>query len=232
MKLSVVKLGLIEYQEALDLQVKILKLNQQEKIEGVLLLLEHPPVITVGLNGKESNVLLNENALKDIGVSVFKSNRGGDVTYHGPGQIVGYPILSLKNYGKDVKAYVRRLEDTTISMLKEEFQLVAERKPGFPGVWIGNNKITAIGCAVKHWSTMHGFALNVNTNLDHFKWINPCGFTDKGVISLEKLLGKPQEIDTVMNEIIKHFSELFSLEPEIIDKKIFLRKVEGLSNGE
>lgn len=227
-----VKLGLIEYQEALDLQMKLLKLNQQEKIGEVLLLLEHPPTITVGFNGKDSNVLLNEKALKDNGLTVFNINRGGDVTYHGPGQVVGYPIMNLKNHGKSVKSYVRKLEDTTINLLKEEFGLEAEIKPGFPGVWIGNDKITAIGCTVKRWSTMHGFAFNVNTNLDHFKWINPCGFTDKGVTSLKKLIGTSQEIDTIMNHIIKHFSELFKLESEIIDTQIFLRKVEILSNGE
>ena len=232
LKLNVVKLGLIDYKVALDLQMKLLKLNQQGKIEEVLLLLEHPPTITIGLNGKDSNVLLNEKTLKDEGLMVFNINRGGDVTYHGPGQVVGYPIMNLKNYGKDLKSYVRRLEDTTINLLKEEFGLEAERKLGFPGVWIGNNKITAIGCTVKRWSTMHGFALNVNTNLDHFKWINPCGFTDKGVTSLEKLMGTSQEIDTIIDYIIKHFSKAFKLEPEIIDTQIFLRKVEDLSNGE
>jgi lipoyl(octanoyl) transferase len=115
--------------------------------------------------------------------------------------------------------------------MKEEYGLVADRKPGFPGVWVGNDKITAIGCAVKHWVTMHGFAFNVNTNLEHFKWINPCGFTDKGVTSLKKLLGEAQDMDIVMNHIIKYFSVLFNIEPEIIDKEVFLRKLEDLSDG-
>ena len=231
MKLSVVKLGLIEYQAALDLQLRILKLSQQEAIGDVLLLLEHPPVLTIGINGKENNVLINEDVLGGMGVSVFRSNRGGDVTYHGPGQVVAYPILNLNHYGKDVKNYVRRLEETSISLMKKEYGLIADRKLGFPGVWVGNNKITAIGCAIKHWVTMHGFAFNVNTNLEHFKWINPCGFTDKGVTSLEELLGEAQDMDIVMNHIIKHFTSLFNIEPEIIDKVVFLRKLEDLSDG-
>ena len=232
MRLSVVKLGSIEYQKALDLQLKLLKLSQQEAIEDLLLLLEHSPVLTVGINGKDNNILIDEDILGKMGVSVFHSNRGGDVTYHGPGQIVGYPILNLNHFGKDVKDYVRRLEETTIMVMKDEYGLKADRKPGFPGVWVGNDKITAIGCAVKRWVTMHGFALNVNTNLEHFRWINPCGFTDKGVTSLERLLGKPQDIDIVMNQVMKHFAALFHIEPEVIDKEVFFRKLEDLTDGE
>lgn len=232
MKLSIVKLGLIEYQEALDLQWKLLKLSQQEAIQDILLLLEHPPVLTVGINGKDNNILIDEDILGEMGVSIFRSNRGGDVTYHGPGQVVTYPIINLNHFGKDVKDYVRRLEETSISLMKDEYGLAAGRKPGFPGVWVGNDKIIAIGCAVKRWVTMHGFAFNVNTDLEHFRWINPCGFTDKGVTSLEKLLGQPQDMDVVMNHIIKHFTALFHIEPEMIDKKVFLRKLEELSDGE
>lgn len=232
MKLSVVKLGLMEYQLAYDLQLKILKLSQREVIGNVLLMLEHPPVLTVGVNGKDSNILINEDLLGKMGVRVFRSNRGGDVTYHGPGQVVVYPIINLKNLGKGVKNYVRGLEETSIGLMKEEYGLSADRKPGFPGVWVGNDKITAIGCAVKRWVTMHGFALNVNTNLEHFKWINPCGFTDKGVTSLEKLLGEPQDMDRAINHIIKHFTASFNMQPEIIDKEEFLRKSEVLYDGE
>jgi lipoyl(octanoyl) transferase len=232
MKLSVVKLGLIEYQEAYDLQLKILKLSQQEAIGNVLLLLEHPPVLTLGINGKNNNILMNEDELGKLGVKVFHSNRGGDVTYHGPGQLVCYPIINLKHLGIGVKEYVRLLEETSIKLMEEEYGVSSHRKPGFPGVWVLNDKVTAIGCTVKKWVTMHGFALNVNTNLEHFKWINPCGFTDKGVTSLEKLLGIPQDIDLAMNRIIEHFINLFNMKSEIIDKKIFLRKIEDLYDGE
>ncbi|MEK6264057.1 MAG: lipoyl(octanoyl) transferase LipB [Clostridium sp.] len=232
MKLTVVKLGLMEYQIALDLQFKILKLSQQKVMGNVLLLLEHPAVLTVGLNGKDNNVLINEKVLGEMGVSVLHSNRGGNVTYHGPGQVVAYPIINLNDFGKDVKGYVRRLEEVSICLMREEYGLSVDRKAGFPGVWVLNNKITAIGCAVKRWVTMHGFALNVNTNLENFKWINPCGFTDKGVTSLEKLMGESQDMDMVINYIIKHFTDIFNMEAEIIDKEIFLRKVEDLYDGE
>ena len=232
MKLSVVKLGLMEYQAAYDLQLKILKLSQREAIGNVLLMVEHPSVLTLGINGNDNNILINEKVLGDKGVSVFRSNRGGDVTYHGPGQAVAYPIVNLKNIGKSVKDYVRLLEETSIELMKEEYGVNADRKPGFPGVWVGNDKITAIGCAVKRWVTMHGFALNVNTNLEHFKWINPCGFTDKGVTSLEILLGKSQDMDIAINHIIKHFYSLFDMKPELIDKEEFLRMIGGLYDGE
>jgi len=232
MKLSVVKLGLMEYQAAYDLQLKILKLSQREAIGNVLLMVEHPSVLTLGINGNDNNILINEKVLGDKGVSVFRSNRGGDVTYHGPGQVVAYPIVNLKNIEKSVKDYVRLLEETSIELLKEEYGVNADRKPGFPGVWVGNDKITAIGCAVKRWITMHGFALNVNTNLEHFKWINPCGFTDKGVTSLENLLGESQNMDMAIDYIIKHFNSLFDMKPEFIDKEEFLRVIGGLYDGE
>ena len=232
MKLSVVKLGLIEYQEAYDMQLKILKLSQREAIGNVLLLLEHPPVLTLGINGKDNNILINEKELGKLGVKVFHSNRGGDVTYHGPGQVVAYPIINLKHLGIGVKEYVRLLEETSIKLMEEEYGISSNRKPGFPGVWVLDDKVTAIGCTVKKWVTMHGFALNVNTNLKHFKWINPCGFTDKGVTSLEELRGEAQDIDLAINRIINHFKDLFKMEFEIIDKEIFLKKIEELYHGE
>ncbi len=232
MKLSVVKLGLMEYGEAYDLQLKIVKLSQQDAIGNVLLILEHPPVLTVGINGKDNNILINDDLLGEMGVKVFRSNRGGDVTYHGPGQVVAYPIMNLKNIGKSVKDYVKLLEETSIELMREEYGVNADRKAGFPGVWVGNDKITAIGCAVKRWVTMHGFALNANTNLEHFKWINPCGFTDKGVTSLEKLLGETQDMDMVIEHIIKHFNSSFNMKPEFIVKEEFLRKVDELYDKE
>lgn len=232
MKLSVVKLGLMEYSEAYELQLKIVKLSQQKAIDNVLLMLEHPPVLTMGINGNCDNILVNEDVLGEMGVSVFRSNRGGDVTYHGPGQVVAYPIINLNHFGKDVRSYVRRIEEISIRMMKEEYGLIVDRRPGLPGVWIGNDKITAIGCAIKSCVTMHGFALNVNTNLEHFKFINPCGFTDKGVTSLEKLLGKSLDMDIVMDHIIKYFNEIFNMQSEILDKEIFLRKVDDLYVGE
>lgn len=231
MKLSVVKLGLIEYQTALDLQLKINKLSQQEKIENILLLLEHPPVITIGVNGRNNNnILVNKEFLKVSGVGIHESNRGGDVTYHGPGQIVGYPIMNLNYLGKDIKEYVRRLEEVSMRLLVEEYGVSSNRKPGHPGIWIGNDKITAIGCSAKRWVTMHGFAFNVNTNLEHFKWINPCGFTDKGVTSLQEQLGFWQDMEIAVNHMIKHFVALFHKDYETVEKEVFFKRIESLSN--
>jgi len=232
MILNVVSLGFIDYQTALKLQFDILKLRQAEAIDDVLLLLEHPPVITVGAAGKYDNILVQEEVLNRWGVSVHRVNRGGDVTYHGPGQIVGYPILNLNYHRKDIKDYFWRLEETFIRLLGEEYNLKTERNPTHPGVWVGNNKITALGCAVKRWVTMHGFAFNVNTNLDDYKWINPCGIADRGVTSLEALQGCPQDMETVRGQVIKHFSTMFNLEPEIVNKDKFLRKIEVLDFGE
>ncbi len=228
MKISVVKLGLIEYQTAFDLQQKLLKLRQQGLIEDVLLLLEHPPVITVGVNGKETNILVNEEVLEQRGVKVYHANRGGDVTYHGPGQIVGYPILNLTNHGKDVRSYIRRIEEIFIRLLKEEYGLIADRDTAYPGVWVGNDKIVAVGCAMKRWVTMHGFAFNVNTCLEHFHWIISCGISNRGVTSLEKLLEMPQDIEKNEELVIKHFSSVFQVEPIIVEKEEFLKKITGL----
>lgn len=224
-KLNVVNLGLLNYQSALDLQFKLLKLRQEEAIEDVLLLVEHPPVITLGLGKKETNILANDEVLRNAGINVYYTNRGGDVTYHGPGQIVGYPILNLNYHGKDIKDYYRRLEEVFIQMLREQFELTADRDPKYPGVWVGNEKITAIGCAVKRWVTMHGFAFNVNTNLDYFRWINPCGITDKGVTSLQKLLGKSQDVELLSKRIIEWFSSVYNLEPEIIERETLHTKI-------
>lgn len=231
-KLNVVKLGLVEYQSALELQSKIRNLREQEAIEDVLMLLEHPPVLTLGLNGRKDNILASEEFLDNIGVKVYHSRRGGDVTYHGPGQVVGYPILNLNYHGKATKDYVGRLEETFIRLLREEYGFNAGRVPAYRGVWVGDEKIMAIGCAIRRWVTMHGFAFNVNTDLEHFRWITPCGIKDKGVTSLQKLLGAPQDMEAVMARVVKHFAAVFQLEPEIVDPEKFQKTIEELTNGE
>lgn len=219
MKLLVSKLGRIGYQEALDLQERLLKLRQQNKIEDTLLLLEHFPVLTLGLRGKRSNILIPEQVLKTQGIKIYEINRGGDVTYHGPGQIVGYPILDLNHHGKDIRNFIRRIEEIFIQLLKQEYNITANRDPKYTGVWVGSEKITAIGFAIKRWVTMHGFAFNVNTDLEHFNWIHPCGITDKGVTSLQKLLGHAEDFDKVMDQVMEYFCRLFDSKPEIIDKQ-------------
>lgn len=210
MQLNIVKLGRIEYDKAFKIQQEIVKLRQEKAINDTLLLLEHLPVITVGRSGDNDNIIAPQEFLRENNVNIHYVNRGGDVTYHGLGQIVGYPIIDLANHGKDLKLYVSKLEEVIIKLLKEEFNIHAYTKDmKYTGVWVDDNKITAIGVLIKRWVTMHGFAFNVNTNLDHFKWIIPCGIQDKGVTSLKTLLGKELDLN-IMNElIIKYFCDVF-----------------------
>jgi lipoyl(octanoyl) transferase len=208
-----------DYLEALAMQEKLLQLRQQDKVPDIMLLLQHPPTLTMGARENRHNILIPEVELERQGVKVYKINRGGDVTYHGPGQIVGYPILNLKGFGRSVRVYVDKLEEVFIELLRDEYSITAMRDSQYTGVWVGNDKVTAIGCAVKRWVTMHGFAFNVNTNLQHFRWINPCGITDKGVTSLEKILGQPQDMGKVNEQVIYHFSRVFNCEPELIDRQ-------------
>lgn len=223
MDINVVDLGRLEYGKALELQEKLLYMRQNGEVGDTLLLVEHEPVLTLGRRGEYSNILLPTEELKTAGVGIFEVNRGGDVTYHGPGQIVGYPIMDLNDQGRDIKEFVWKIEEIFIRLLKEDFAIVACRdEKKYTGVWVGNEKITAIGIAVKRWVTMHGFAFNVNTELEHFKWINPCGITDKGVTSLQKLTGKPLDYDELKERVVFYFSQVFDLKikklslPEII----------------
>jgi len=218
MKLNVISLGKVDYMEALDLQEKLLARRQQGEIDNTLLLLEHPPVLTLGKRGIYSNIIVPKEELDANRISIYEVARGGDVTYHGPGQIVGYPIVDLKDLNKGVKDFVWMIEEVFIRLLKNEYGITAHREEKkYTGVWVGDEKITAIGIAVKHWVTMHGFAFNVNTKLEHYKWINPCGITDKGVTSLKKLLGHPQDFGKLNEIMIEYFCEIFDFKPEIID---------------
>lgn len=222
MAVQVVKLGLIDYQQALELQKKMLNLRQQGLINDTLLLLEHHPVITVGKRGEQTNILVPKEYLEKQGVSVYEIDRGGDVTYHGPGQIVGYPILDLNNFGKDIRQFVRNIEEIFIQLLKEQYGILAGRDPDNTGVWVGNEKITAIGFAIKRWVTMHGFAFNVNTQMEHFKWIIPCGIRDKGVTSVEKLIGKRQDVPVLMGHVADYFHKIFDVKLQEVDPQDFL----------
>ena len=213
----------MDYKEALDIQEKLLEMRQQGNVGDVLLMVEHLPVLTLGRNGDYSNILLTSEELVENGVKTYEVGRGGDVTYHGPGQIVGYPILDLSSYGKDIKDYVWKVEEVFINLLKEEYNISAHREDDKNrGVWVEDKKITAIGIAVKRWVTMHGFAFNVNTQLEHFRWINPCGFTDKGVTSLQKILGYPLDFEQLNQLVLKYFCKVFDTQYEIIDLKTVL----------
>ncbi|KNF07539.1 lipoyl(octanoyl) transferase LipB [Gottschalkia purinilytica] len=208
-KLNVLNLGQCSYEEALDIQLDLLKKRQDKEIEDTLILVEHFPVITLGKNAVEENILVSEEYLKSQNADIVKIGRGGDVTYHGPGQIVGYPIVNIKDLKLGIKDFVYKLEELFIQLLKNEYNIDAFRDDINNGVWIKNSKITAIGLTVKRWVTMHGFAFNVNTNLDHFNWIVPCGIQGRDVISLEKLLDHNVDFQRVNDQVLKYFCKIF-----------------------
>jgi lipoyl(octanoyl) transferase len=205
------RLGIVDYETAHDLQKKIL----QERIEGKcpdhLILLQHNPVITIGRSGDNKNILVPKALLESFGITVHEIERGGDVTYHGPGQLTGYPIIDLRSYQKDVHWYLRQLEEVIIRFLSD-YNIAGKRVSGYTGVWVGDEKIAAIGVAVKRWVTYHGFALNVNPDLSHFKLINPCGITDKEVTSIVKILGHDVSMEEVEDKVVSAFAEVFSVE--------------------
>ncbi len=213
MRFNVVYAGQIDYKEALDIQENLLLQCEQDKIDDTLLLLEHPAVLTLGTSANTSNIFLSEQQLKEKGVQIYNVNRGGDVTYHGPGQIVGYPIFNLMHHGKDIRKYIYNIQEVFIRLLSKEFGIEAQRElMKYAGVYVENNKITAIGVAVIRWISMHGFAFNVNTDLSHFSWINPCGLSDRGVTSLQKLTGSIQDIALINKMITRYFCDVFEME--------------------
>lgn len=208
--LEVQRLGTIDYAAALELQQQLVAQRQRGEIHDQLLLLEHPPVITLGVRARQnrSHVLATPEALAARGVGLFETGRGGDVTYHGPGQLVGYPILDLNPDRRDVHRYVRDLEAVLIGAVGD-FGVTAGRIDGLTGIWVRDEKLAAIGVRISRWVTSHGFALNVSTDLSHFGLIVPCGITDKGVTSLEKLLNRPVSMDEVADATIRHFKRVF-----------------------
>ncbi len=211
-----------EYQELLFKEIVDIKVKNRREATQLLtpnhfLFVEHPHVYTLGKSGDIDNLLINEEELASKGASFYKINRGGDITYHGPGQIVGYPILDLDNFFTDIHKYLRFLEETVILTLAE-YGLNAERSQGETGVWLDvgtpfARKICALGVRASRWVTMHGFALNVNTNLGYFDYMIPCGIKDKAVTSLNVELGKEQvSLEEVKQKLLKHFKTLFEAE--------------------
>ena len=208
--LDVRRLGRIAYPDALALQRSLVEERRAGGIGDTLLLVEHPPVLTLGVRGDggRGHILAAPEALATRGIEVFETGRGGDITYHGPGQIVGYPIIDLNPDRRDVHRYVRDLETVLIGAAGE-YGVTAGRIEGLTGVWVGNEKLAAIGVRIARWITSHGFAFNVSTDLDHFSFIVPCGIADRGVTSLERLVGHPIDIAEVENRIIEHFANVF-----------------------
>ncbi len=209
-ELEVRRLRLIGYQEALELQRELVEERRANRIPDLLLLLQHPPVITLGVRSEtaRANVVATSERLAELGIEVHETGRGGDVTYHGPGQIVGYPILDLRPDRCDVHKYVRDLEEVMIRTCAD-YGIAAGRIAGLTGTWVGAEKIGAIGIRISRWITSHGFAFNVRTDLDHFKLIVPCGISDRGVTSLERLTGRTIALDAVDDALVRRFSEVF-----------------------
>lgn len=206
--INVLELGSIPYAEALDLQRVLVERRKAGAIADVLLLLEHPPVVTLGRNAKEKNVIASRELLAARGVERFECDRGGDVTYHGPGQLVGYPILDLRRHGGDVLAYLRRLEDTLIESL-QGLGVEADRVAGYTGVWTGAGKIAAIGVKLTETVVSHGFALNLSTDLDYFGGIVPCGIEDKEVTSVAALRGIAPSVELAASDWAEVFASSF-----------------------
>jgi lipoyl(octanoyl) transferase len=203
-------------QEIVDVKIDNRRNEKQNKTENYFLFVEHPHVYTLGKSGDLSNLLLNEKQLEEKGATFYKINRGGDITYHGPGQIVGYPVLDLENFFTDIHKYLRLLEESIILTIAE-YGLKGERSAGETGVWLGvgtpfARKICALGIRSSRWVTMHGFALNVNTNLGYFDNIIPCGIRGKAVASMEAELGKKLDLEEIKGKILKHFKVLFEVD--------------------
>jgi len=208
-KLIYCDLGLIDYKDAWDLQKSIHQLRVENKIDDLLFLLEHPHTYTLGKTSDKENLVGDEKYLSENKISVYDIDRGGDITYHGPGQIVGYPIINLTNWQQDTHKYLRAIEEVIIKVC-EEYGLQGSRVEKYTGVWIGDRKICAIGIKVSRWITMHGFAFNINTDLKLFNGIIPCGITDKDVTSLKRELKTEIPENEVKEKIIHHFSNVFN----------------------
>lgn len=222
MTTTVYQLGRVEYEDGLDLQTQLQQARMQDTVGDTLLLLEHPPVLTLGRAAKAGNVLTPPAQLRKLGVAVFQTDRGGDVTYHGPGQIVGYPLLHLPPGERDVRKYVRRIEAVLIDALKH-WGIAAIRMPQWPGVWIeksrlgGSRKIGALGVHLSRWYTRHGFALNVSPNLAHFELIVPCGIPNAGVTSIQAELGCAIGVAQVEESLVAAFGEVFDVQTVIAE---------------
>jgi len=231
----VVNLGLVRYAEACDLQLKLVRLRKAGAIPDVLLLCEHPHVITLGRNGRREHLLASDNLLAQMNVEFHLSDRGGDITYHGPGQIVGYPILDLTEHKRDVRWYVRQLEEVMIRATVK-FALSAKRVEGQHGVWLDSKasapeeKLGALGVHLSRWVTSHGFAYNVSTDLRYFDLIVPCGIAGKRATSLERALGRQVSAEEAARHLIAHFGEIFGRSMISVPLKDLQNELDGFQS--
>ena len=224
MDLNVMRLETVPYGEALELQIALHEERVSGKRGDTLILLEHPPVITLGKRAGDEDIVASRELLEKSGVEIFEINRGGEATYHGPGQLVGYFIADIRALGRDVHRFVSNIEQVIIDYLAEEHGIEAGRDPKHRGVWIGDEKIAAVGIAIREGVSMHGFALNITTDLSHFRWIIPCGISDKGVTSLEKLTGlaegKGAGLDAAAESIARRFASIYEYDGITFEKGV------------
>src|SRR5574341_320492 len=201
----------VPYADALALQHRLVDARKRGELNDTLILLEHPPVFTLGRNAKDEHIIASRDFLRQQGIEIFRVERGGDVTYHGPNQLVGYPIFDLRNFRQDVGWYVRSLEETLIRALGD-FGIRARRIEKVVGVWVGNAKLAQIGARIENWITYHGFALNVDPNMSHFDLIVPCGISDKAVTSMARVLNHSVDMSAVRERVAARFAEVFGAE--------------------
>ncbi len=211
---AVEQLGLVDYADGLRLQRERVAARKAGAVPDTLLLLEHPHVYTLGRNAKHEHLLISPEKVSVLGATVYDTDRGGDITYHGPGQLVGYPIFDLTQHRRDILWFMRSMEQVFIDV-SADYGIRAGRTPGAAGVWVGNEKLVAMGIHISRWVTSHGFAFNVNTDLSYFNWIVPCGLADKGVTSLARLLGRTISMEEAVEKVLRHFATTFGFEVEV-----------------
>lgn len=204
------ELGTEEYGYIFEIQKELNHARRNGTIPDTVIFLEHHPCFTIGRKGGSDHILVSDQFLEKAGIKVYESDRGGDITYHGPGQLVCYPILDLNGYGRDVHLYAHQMEEVLIRTLAS-FDIIAGRNEQYPGVWVENSKIGAEGIAIQNWVTMHGVSLNVCPDLRHFSLIVPCGISSLGVTSMEKVLGRPVDMALIRREVRRQFSQIFNL---------------------
>jgi len=223
-KCHLLRLGIMEFGEAWKLQKSLLEPRMSNAVEDCLILLQHPPTFTFGRRYKEDNLITNKEYYESLGFAVYKTDRGGLATYHGPGQVVGYPIIKISTYTKDYYQYLRMLEDVMIRTLID-FGIVAERNEGYTGVWVDNAKIGFIGVRMSFGYSMHGFSLNVNNDVSPFNHITPCGIQGVRITSVQELLNTSVNMQEVYAKLANHFSDVFQIQMVSIEKGIMSQRI-------